>query len=253
MKSLFPLTIAILSLAIAVLTPAYAAAPAKLSDIADASDISAEAERKIALLGEFTKNKAEYERVAKIGDVKQAAGVLAVMAQSLVEHDKLGDIKVAAADLRDAALEIRKSKDFDSAKAGLEKATSAWEGKAAGASKEADWTKLTGMHGMMEEANARLSKLRRTASNMRRGRKVDLDEAMGHAVTLAVLGLPMHVDTHEVKKDEQIKEWQEYSMMYRTATTDLVKAIRANDGKAAYSAWTATGKSCSKCHEVFRE
>jgi len=253
MKSLFPLSIAVLSIAVAVLAPAYAAAPAKLSDVADASDIAAEAERKIALLGEHTKNKGEYEKAAKIGDVKQAAGVLAVLAQSLVEHDKLGDIKVAAADLRDAALQIRKSKDLNSAKAGLEKATAAWSGKAAGASKEANWAKLTGMHGMMEEANARYSKLRRATSSMRRGRKVDMDEVMGHAVTLAVLGLPMHVDTHEVKKEEQIKEWHEYSMVYRTATTDLVKAVKAKDGKAAYGAWAATGKSCSKCHEVFRE
>ena len=255
MKAILPLSIAAVALCVSLLAPVEAAAPAKISTVAEAADIVAEARHQLAILEELAKNQAAFEQALKVNGIAQAGGVLACLAQALVEHDKIGDVKVAAADLRDAALAVRNEKNLNAVKGGIAKIEAALNGKAGDAKKEYSWTKLVNMHRMMEEANSRYSKLRRTVTNMRRRpeRKFDVEEATGHAVALAVLGLPMYADTHEVKDKKDIPEWQEYSMIYRNSTAELVKAIKAKNGNKAYEAWKTAGESCSKCHEVFRE
>lgn len=234
---------------LSVLPLGYAASPVDTTAIAPVADLKAEAAAKITALEGLVADAAKFEE-SKKSQIPQAAGVLACMAQAIVEHKDRDAAKVAAADLRDAALVLTKIADKDHAQAtqALAAAKAAFEGKSDGkAVAEYEWKKLINLHRMMEEINGRNGKIRLAIR-----RPKDPEAESLHATTLAVLAVAMKADTHEVKDPAQIPKWEGFAEDYRKKMIELAAAMKKKD-KAAGDIFKAAQKSCAECHAVFRK
>jgi len=242
-----PALIAALLLACSIRT--YAAAPVDFSEVASIGDLAAEAIAQTETLEGYLKDEAAYATARKTKKISQASGVLACMAQAIAEHPARDEVQIAAADLRDAALKIGKAGTRNDAAEALAVARSALDGQASGeATAEHAWNKLIGMHAMMEEINGRNAKIRRAVKRLRKPETESL-----HATTLAVLAVAMHADTHEVKNESDVPQWQQYALEYQRHMTATAQAMKAKDAKAARAVWLQGVESCNACHDKFRE
>jgi len=244
------LSISLGAMGMSFLLPCYAAAPAKIAAVAPIADIVADADAKIKALDEaLATDKAYLE--AKGTTIPLEAGILAVLAQAVVESEEKAAWQPSAADVRDAAIAVSNAKSYDEAKKGLAAVKEAVGGKAGSAKKEAEWNKLTGLGKVMKEVNKRNGKLRR-ATKKKDASEADLAEAARDASVLAVLALAAHDDTHEVKKAEEIKDWQKFSKEFQVQMTATAAAFKKKDVTGAADAWKKGNASCTECHTKFR-
>ena len=231
------------------LLPAWSAAPQKIVEIATVDDLVAEINSKVDFLNQQLVNADSFAKAQEKKEINQAAGVIACMAQAIVEHPDAAKANFKAADLRDAAVALRPAKSFDEAAKLVVALKEAHSGKSAGTAKpDAEWNKLTGMGRMMEEINSRSSTIRR---GLRRLQKPE--ETARDCTTLAVLALAMEIDTHEVHDKDQLPLWKELSVKYRTEMTAMAKAVRTKDITKATEHFTAANEACNKCHEQIRD
>ena len=231
------------------LFPAWGEAPQKVAEIATVDDLVAEINAKVELLGQQVASAEAFAKTLEKKEVNQAAGVVACMAQAIVEHSDKAKAKFHAADLRDAAVLLRAAKTFDDAAKLFAAVKEAHSGKSAGTAKpEAEWNKLTGLGRMMEEVNSRSSTIRRGLKRLQKP-----DETARDCTTLAILALAMEVDTHEVKDPAQLPLWKELSVKYRSEMVAMSKAVRAKDTVKATEHFTAANDACNKCHEQIRD
>lgn len=231
------------------LLPAWGEAPQKVTEIATVEDLVAESSSKVELLGQLTASADSFTKSLEKKEVNQAAGVLACVAQAIVEHSDKAKAKFHAADLRDAAVALRSAKTFDEATKLFAAVKEAHTGKSAGTAKpEAAWNKLTSQGRMMEEVNSRSATIRR---GLRRLAKPE--ETARDCSTLAILALAMEVDTHEVKDPAQLPLWKELSVKYRSEMIAMSKAVRAKDTAKATEHFAAANEACNKCHEQIRD
>jgi len=236
------------SLVTAVLVPVNGAAPVKVSALLDATQLADEAKAKIVKLDQATTDAAAFERALKFKTIATDAGVIACLAQALVEHDKVASTGISAASLRDAALQLSKTRTLEDARKALAAAESAIEGKQTDASPDHPWNKLINMHRMMEEMEYREGRIRRT---LRRPRTLPRDSS--HATVLTVLALAMEADTHEVKKEADLPDWKKWSRDYLNRAAKLTTAMKANKADEAKELFAASTKVCAQCHEKFRD
>lgn len=225
---------------------AFGTAPAPIEQIATVDDIVQEVDAKITLLNGLLESPEKFE-AAKEKDVWQGFGVLSVMGQSLAEHPQHADAAFSGGALRDAALKYQRNTPLADAQAALAAVKAARGGEGTGAAEFA-WNKLIRMHPMMEEINARNAKL---IPIMKRPRGKP-DEAR-HAVTIALLALPMHADTHEVKNEADIPAYQSLATDFRAAMIGVAAALREKDGKTARELFDQANSACDACHEKFRD
>lgn len=231
------------------LLPAWGDAPQKVVEIASVDDLVAEINAKVELLGQQVASKEAFEKTLEKKEVNQAAGVVACMAQAIVEHPDKAKAKFHAADLRDAAVLLRPAKTFDEAAKLFAAVKDAHAGKSAGTAKPAaEWNKLTGLGRMMEEVNSRSATIRRGLRRLQ-----NPDETARDCTTLAILALAMEVDTHEVKDPAQLPLWKELSVKYRSEMVAMAKAVRAKDTAKASAHFAAANEACNKCHEQIRD
>lgn len=236
------------ALTAALLLPVDGAAPAKVTDLLDAKQLATEAKAKAVKLGESTADEGAFKRALEFKTIATDAGVIACLAQALVEHEKGAASGIAAASLRDAALKLSKAKKLNDAKEGLAAVEAALAGKKTEAAKDHPWNKLINMHRMMEEMEYREGRLRRT---LRRPRTLERDSS--HATVLTVLALAMEADTHEVKDEKNLPKWKTWSQDYRTNVAKLGTAMKANKADEAKKFFEASNKICADCHAEFRD
>lgn len=245
----FILALSVLAASALCLLPAWGEAPQKVAEVATVDDLVAEINAKVELLGQQVASSEAFAMTIEKKEVNQAAGVVACMAQAIVEHPDKAKAKFHAADLRDAAVSLRAAKTFDDATKLFAVVKEAQAGKSSGSAKpEAEWNKLTGLGRMMEEVNGRLPTIRK---GLRRLQKPD--ETARDCTTLAILALAMEVDTHEVKDKAQLPLWKELSVKYRSEMIAMAKAVRAKDIAKANEHFTAANAACNQCHEKIRD
>jgi hypothetical protein len=231
-----------------MMLPCQGAAPLKIAAVAPVADLVAEAEIKVKALDVSLASEKSYLE-GKTTSILSDAGVLAILAQAIVESEEKGAWKASAADLRDGAVAIVKAKSYDEAKAGHAAVKAAHDGKAGGAKAEADWNKLSRLGALMKEVNKRNGKLRRSTRLL----PPNPEEAARDASVLAVLGLATHDDTHEVKDQAQIPEWQKFSKEFSVEMTATAAALKKSDKEAAANAFKKANVACNDCHEKFRK
>jgi hypothetical protein len=237
----------------ALFAPCYAAAPAKIAAVAPIADVTAEADAKVKILDEALSSDSNY-LAAKGSTIPTEAGVLAVLAQAVVESEEKAAWKASAADVRDGAIAVATSKSYDDAKKGLAAVKDAIGGKAAGAAADYEWNKLCKLGGVMKEINKRNGKLRR-AVRLKELKDEEAADFSRDASVAAVLALAAHDDTHEVKsgKKEEIEQWKKWAKDYQEQMTAASVAIKKKDIAAAADAFKKANNSCNACHDKFRE
>jgi hypothetical protein len=169
------------------------------------------------------------------------------MGQSLVEHPEQAQAGFSGAAVRDAALKFQRNSVYADAQAALTAVTAARNGEGEG---EADvpWNKLIRIHPMMEELNSRNAKL---VPIFKRPR--GKPEESRHATVMALLSLAMFADTHEVKNEADIPQYQQWATDYRTAMVGVAGALRNKDGQTARELFDQANATCDACHEKFRD
>lgn len=248
MPKRFVALLSLIALSMALLLPAFADSKSKVVEVAAIDDLAAEIKAQIAKLDGFLESRASHAEARETKSIQQAAGVLACLAQATAEHKNKSEVKIAAPDLRDAAIAVRDSKSMGDAKAGLEKVKVAQGGKASGAKVEHPWNKLCNLHRLMEEVKLRNYQLKRV---IRRPKDPQQDSL--HATTIAVLAIAAHADTHEVKKESEIPEWQGYAKDLRKSMVEVAAALKKKDTKTAKTLWVASAKVCTDCHAKWNQ
>jgi hypothetical protein len=244
------LNISLGAIGVSFLLPCYAAAPAKIAAVAPIADIVAEADAKIKSLEEALKDDKSYLE-SKGTTIPLESGILAVLAQAVVESEEKAAWQASAADVREAAIAVSNAKSYDEAKKGLAGVKEAVGGKAGSAKKEADWNKLCALKMVMKEVNKRAGKLRR-ATKKKDPTAADLAEAGRDASVMAILSLVAHDDTHEVKKKEEIGDWQKFAKEFQAQMTAASAAFKSKDMTGAGDAWKKGNTACNDCHAKFR-
>lgn len=234
-----------------VLWPVYAAAPAKIADVAPVGDLVHEADAKIKALEEHLASDKSFNE-GKGSSIPRDAGVLAVLAQAISESSESSPWQASAKDVRDGAIAVWSSKSFDDAKKGLEKIKAAHAGKAGDAKPEHDWNKLCKLGSLMKELSARNGKLR-SATKKKQMTPQEMEESSRHASVLAVLGLAAEEDTHEVKKKEEVGEWKKFAKAFQSDMHATSEAFKKGDMAAAAAAWKKGNSACNECHMKFKE
>lgn len=229
-------------------TVCSAAAPTDVSKAVGAKELAAAAKTKAEDLGKALADEASFGRAMEAKAIARDGGVIACLAQALVEHKEGGATGINAAGLRDAALVLSKTKKLADASAALKDVNDALEGKGAQGEKDHPWNKLVNMHRMMEEFELQGGKLRRVLRRPRR-----LENYSENAAVLVVLGLAMEADTHEVKDPAKLPQWTTWSKEYHQAMSGLNTAIKAGNGGKAKTIFEASSETCDACHEVFRD
>ncbi|MEZ6045432.1 MAG: cytochrome c [Planctomycetaceae bacterium] len=103
------------------------------------------------------------------------------------------------------------------------------------------------MHDMMEVINGRSSQLRRDVKRLK-----EPEEAKLHAVAIAVLSVVMKADTHEVKNEAEIPEWEQIADESQSLAVKLAAAISAGEKDEAQDVFKNLGTTCKSCHTKFR-
>ena len=224
-------------------------APLPVKSVAPAADLTAEVTEQMELLQELLADEKEYKKAQENKEVKQAAGVIACLAQALAEHPDAKSLKYSAPHVRDAAKKLAAAKDYQSAKTAHVALSEVVSGSTKGeAVLMHPWNKLIGMHQMMEEINARSSSMRR---EIRRLRKPDV--AARHASVMAVLAVAMLADTHEVKNKAEIPQWEQLSKEFQKNVTAAAAAAREKNRSEAKEFMNLANKACDQCHEKWRD
>lgn len=238
--------VTLLLAAVCCAVTALGTAPAEIDDVATVDEIVGEIDAKIAVLQRALGAPDKFDAI-KDKAVWQSFGVISVMGQALVEHSDNATAGFDGAAVRDAAMTYQRKSNYAEAQAALTEVTAARNGEGEG---EADvpWNKLIRMHPMMEEINARNAALVRIMKRPR-GRAKEIQ----NATTLALLALAMEADTHEVKNEADIPEYQKLAAGYRSDMISVAAAIRDKDGKTARQFFDAANEKCDACHEKWRD
>ena len=249
-KTLVGISLGVIGMSL--LLPCDAAAPAKIASVAPIADLVAEADAKIKSLDEALASDKSYLE-AKGTTIPTEAGVLAVLAQAVVESEEKAPWQASAADVREAAKSVAAAKSYDEAKKGLTAVKEAYSGKTGGAKPEAEWNQLAGLSKVMKEVNKRNTKLRRT-TRKKPPTDDDFAEAARDASVMAVLALAAHEDTHEVKsgKAEDIAEWKKFAKEFQAEMTAASAAFKKKDLAAAGDAFKKGNTACNDCHMKYR-
>lgn len=213
-----------------------------------AADLIAAVHNRTAAFEGMVKAEGEFDQAAKSGTLARDAGVVAVLAQLLVEHKGAKESKINFAGLRVAALKLQRSKTLDEAKRYLEFVGAALEGRGYKAVHEADWNKLIGLHRLMKEFEYRQSALRRVMK-----RADNLPDASVEATIAGALAMVLEKDTHEVDDKADIPAWVSLARDYGGTMSRLAAAMKDDDADKAREIFYTTGESCTACHKKFRK
>ena len=224
----------------------------KTSSVVSAENLSLAADEKIAKLEKSLATPEEYEKAKKY--LSRDAGMIAVFAQAIAEHDQAVDWKASAADVRDAAIKLAGAESQGEAAQFLQDVKVARGGEAMGAEAQKNWAELIDFGAMMHEITLRNRSVGRTARKMRR--KVDeetREEAARDVEIMALIGVVIAANTDFAGDDEEMKEWKRYSHNQRDSGMAAAAAFRQGDADALKTAYANFRKSCSECHKAFRD
>jgi len=224
----------------------------KNSSVVSAENLSHAADEKIAKLEKALATPEEFEKAKKY--LSRDAGMMAVFAQAIAEHEQDVDWKGSAPDVRDAAIKLAGAESQGEAAQFLQDVKVARGGEARGAEVKKNWAELIDFEALMHEITLRNRSVGRTARKMRR--KVDeetRETAARDVEIMALIGVVIAANTDYAGDDEEIKKWQKYSHEQRDNGVAAAAAFRQEDADALKTAYASFRKSCSECHKAFRD
>lgn len=223
----------------------------KMSTVAPAESLTTAANQKIAALQKYVADSDTFEKSAK--NLKRDAGMLAVLAQAIAEHDEESPLKKSAVPLRDAALKLAAATSQEGAAQALQAVTQAQSGQASGGELQHEWAELIDFDSLMSEIGQRNRNVGRAVRQMRRGLDQEArNEAALDADMLALLGLVVEADTYGNDDEESMAGWKKYAVLQRETAAQTASAFRNDDAKTLKFAYDGCRESCSGCHKDFR-
>ncbi len=229
------------------MTQARAEPPLKISEFATSEELEAEVQSKLAELEPFLASDEAFADNLK--RLQQAASMLAVAAQAMADHEQDSPRKPFAPDLRAAALRIAAAKSRPEAVDGLSAARAAWDGTSGkSAVRDYDWAQLVKQRPIMEEMEVRMMQLQRA---LRRPKELAQDSR--HATAVAVANLTTLADTHEVKDQSRLPEWDKLSRLMLEQLKNTARAMKANQPQEAQAEFKAARATCVECHRQFKK
>ncbi|HEV3006505.1 MAG TPA: hypothetical protein VGX78_18695 [Pirellulales bacterium] len=221
--------------------------PPAVSQFAPADDLVAQVKLTIAGFGALVASEEAYQ--ADSPKLKRDAHTLAVLALVLGLHDSEHSLKAAAPALVAAAQGLAAANDYDTAKKAVEAVRKAAAGEGAPTTGELKWEKVAGLGQLMKQVTATNVRLKR---NLKRFDDKQAENARDAAV-LAVIAQMAVLDTHEVKRAEDLDQWYQFCGQMRDAAGELNAKIKSADKEGAGAAMLSLGQSCDACHAVFRK
>lgn len=230
----------------AVSSPGSAAPPRKISDLVSPADLQTEIAAKLDELGPLIESADAFAENKK--RIRQLASMLVVAAQSLAEHDGESELKPSAPDLREAGIKIALADAHGDAADGLKAAQAAQRGESSKkAPVEYDWAKLVKQRPIMEDNEAKMQQLQRA---LRRPKDSAAESRL--AALIAVSSLPAIVDTHEVKDQTQLPEWDRLANLMVDQLLEVSTAIKDKDAMKAQAIFKTARTTCVECHRQFK-
>ena len=226
---------------------ASAEAPLKISELVVVEDLVSEAQAKSVELAKHLASREAYIETKK-GSWRRSQEHWPVSHRRLANTPMRRKSKWPAPRSEMRHWHCGKPKSFEDAKLAEKAVTAALKGEGEGKI-EFSWAKLIAREAMMEEINTRNSKLRRV---IRRSRKPSVDSL--HASTMAVLSVAMYADAHGHDDDKaQLAEWREISKESVGIMASIAGAIKKKDAAGAKRLYVRAIKTCTDCHEKFRD
>ncbi|WP_339909822.1 hypothetical protein [Symmachiella dynata] len=252
MPKLTALVLTTLLFVTAVTVSADGKAKPKLSDIAPVENFTSAADEKIVALQKYVATPETFDKSAR--KLKRDAGMVAIFAQVIAEHDQDSPAKQSAVPLRNAALKLAVATTLEDATQSLKELKQAQAGKGTSGDVSMDWAQLINFDSLMNEVAVRNRAVGRAVRKMRRGLDQNARDEVAHdADILAVLAMVAAADTHPVKDKATIDGWKNFANEQRTAAIATAAAFRKNDAQGAKTAYTRLAKSCSGCHKAYRK
>ena len=226
---------------------AAATEPVDVTTALSADDLIAAVQNRIAAFDKVVKTQRDFDQAVNSGMLARDAGVVAVLAQLLVEHKGAKDSEINFAGLRVAAVNLQRAKSREDAQRHLKLVHAALQGRGYKAESEADLLKLISLRRLMKELENRQSALRRVMK-----RAGNLPEASVEATISAALAIVLEKDTHEVDDEANLPKWVGFARKHGSTMSRLATAMRDDDADKAREIFYTTGESCTACHKHFR-
>lgn len=196
-------------------------------------------------VGEAVVSADEFE--AKGSRMVRDARTLVVLATALGLSDQDHALKAAAPGIATSARKTAEAgDDLAAAQAAVESLKNAIAGEAP-TGDELAWENTKALGQLMKQVNFIHTRLKRNVKKLDRFQ----EQSAQDATLLAVIGEASRYDTHEVKEDAQLPDWNNYAVEMRDASASLAAAIKAGDAATIEAAMTRVAENCDACHHTF--
>lgn len=222
----------------------------KVSSYAPAGDLLGQVDYYVERASEALADPASYDEDRQ-EKVARDANTLAALALALAMHDEDHKLKAAAPAILQASQALAEAyEEYDKAAAALAQVKKAVAGEAP-AGEPVTWKSVADLPSLMQQIEIVQAQIKRGATDARRLKR-QADKTAGQAATLAAIAQATLLNT-DYATDEQLSEWEKYSVEMRDASAALNAAVRKADAAKAGEVLVALQKSCDDCHAVFKE
>jgi hypothetical protein len=216
------------------------------SDVAKTDDLIAEIHSLLTSIEPAFSSETSYND--RRDQLKRQAIQVAILSQAVAEHEGPSDLKKSAPDLRDAARTLVKAKTWEDAKQAFDRAKAAADGKSKEtANMEVDWGKLASVNSLMPVMKERTELIRKA---LRRPKDPVLESR--HAMSVALVILAVHDETHAVKNAADKPDWQAICLELQGHMSRTAAAIKSKDTSSAADHFRLGMEACDKCHQKFK-
>lgn len=242
--------VAVLSLAIMAGEPPAEEVNRRPSTYAPAKDLESQVQFFLERIKDELKDESAYGEES-VKRVQRDANTLAVLALVLGKHDEANRYQSSAATLLVSALKLaEQSQDFKEAQSAHAKLVESLD--AASGSRDLAWKSVGSIVDLMHQVPTLSTKLKGIVGSEERFQK-GRDEAAGLAATLAAISQISIFDDGYCNDQADQAAWVEVCGLMRDAAFDINQAVRRGDQQAAKDAIKPLNRTCSGCHDQFKD
>ncbi|MGD9128642.1 MAG: hypothetical protein PVH19_14795, partial [Planctomycetia bacterium] len=194
--------------------------PPAASTFAPARDLASQVDEYVKQLKKTTADKEDYENNKE--KIVRDASILAVIALALGVHDEENEYKNVASKLVEACQKTVDSKDYDSAKAGVEAIQKAMTAKVENPP-AMKWARVARLKDLMESISLVNTKLKRFTKGKRLQLKAK--KTTGYTSVIAAVAQASRDSVKETIAPNLDKEWRMHCDQMRNAAAKTNKAI----------------------------
>ncbi len=229
--------------------------PPPASRYAPIADLATQVDYHIGMLEKALDTSADEYNELKQKTVSKNAGMLAVLALVIGNHDQDHGLKASAGQVLAAAERLAAvANDPAAARAEFTRIKTAIAGEAAdggGPAASLKWRKVADLEGLMKQVQFLNSRLKRSVKGSKL--KSQADKTTAYSATLAAIAQATLADTSDVENPADLDKWYQFCAEMRDAAGEVNQAIHQQDEESVQAAMEKLKASCDACHAVFEE